>query len=111
MDISKIKQSIDLMHATGSDDSQYLLIRMKEIEELIVAYERDQILQEWLRKIVNALEMEVDNERSTEEDESRETEESGNSAKEGGTEGNPEEPEDGEMDHERDKETGTTERA
>lgn len=55
IDITGIKRGLDLMRATGSDKGQYLLIRMRDLEELVEAWERDQMLQEWMRDIIEAI--------------------------------------------------------
>lgn len=55
IDIEGIKRGLELMRATGSDEGQYLLIRMRDLEELVEAWERDQMLQEWMRDIIEAI--------------------------------------------------------
>lgn len=74
IDIEKMKRAIRMMRKTGSDDGQYMLVRMRDLEELVDAWERDQVLQEWMREIVGAIgevkneenEYEYENEESTE---------------------------------------------
>lgn len=40
MDTEKIKQACTLMHKTGADDTQYILVRLRDLEELVEAWER-----------------------------------------------------------------------
>lgn len=48
MDTEKIKQACKLMHNTGADDTQYILVRLRDLEELIEAWERDRMMRDWV---------------------------------------------------------------
>lgn len=39
MEIDKMRRACDLMRKTGSDDSQYILVRLRDLEELLKAWE------------------------------------------------------------------------
>ena len=39
MEIDKMRRACDLMRKTGSDDSQYILVRLRDLEELLNAWE------------------------------------------------------------------------
>lgn len=54
MDTEKIKQACTLMHKTGADDTQYILVRLRDLEELVEAWERDRMMQEWVGRLEHA---------------------------------------------------------
>lgn len=51
MDAEKIKQACELMHKTGADDTQYILVRLRDLEELVEAWERDRMMQDWVGRL------------------------------------------------------------
>lgn len=51
MDTEKIKQACKLMHNTGADDTQYILVRLRDLEELVEAWERDRMMQDWVGRL------------------------------------------------------------
>lgn len=94
MDIASIKRACELMHKTGADDSQYVLVRLSDLEEMVEAWERDKILQKWMNRIFTALQ-EVKNE----DNESGKAESNHKNAEESGTGRDSKGSEDRKMDH------------
>ena len=63
MQIDKLKASCELMRKTGADDSQYLLVPMRDLEELIAAYELYDESRDLLKKLYPRIFPEVEDER------------------------------------------------
>ena len=56
MDIKRIRGAIELMEKTGTDDSQYVLVPLKDLRQLADSWERDQATQDLFRRILHAIE-------------------------------------------------------
>lgn len=46
-----MRRACRLMHTTGADDTQYVLVRIKDLEELIDAWEREQLFKKKAREV------------------------------------------------------------
>ena len=46
-----MRRACKLMHNTGADDTQYVLVRIKDLEELMDAWEREQLFKEKAREV------------------------------------------------------------
>lgn len=47
----RLRNACELFRKTGADNSQYILVRMDDLEELLRAYERDKETARWLKSM------------------------------------------------------------